>query len=261
MSYYESLQETYDHASMFVMAQDVHAGEIVTADMIKEQRVQSTEDLSLVQLLTKEDLIGKRLKVSLTKGAVICADVMYEGAPVTDDERLVELRALDLPQTLRENEFVDIRIVFPNGEDYLVVGHKRVYRIIRDEEGEVLALQVRFLEQELLRYQAACVDAKTYQDTTMYAVQYTGEFQAAAQAYYPVNRDVFRLMKWDPNIVELLLVEEEQERRAILETGLERYLLIEDMEKENDNKQPMEEENPEEIRGPLTLYTGLPEET
>lgn len=263
LNYYEALQEQYDYTSMFVMTQDVTAGEELTADMIREQRVQSTEDLSLVQPLTQEDLIGKRLKVSLTKGAAICADVVYEGAPVTDDERRIELRGLDLPQTLRENEFVDIRIAFPNGEDYLVVGHKRVYRIIRDDEGEVLAVQVRFLEEELLRYQAACVDVKTFRDTGLYAVQYTGEFQTAGQVFYPVNGDVFRLMQWDPNIVELFLVEEEQEQRSVLEAGLERFLLEESEETEETNhqEQSAEEKNPEEIKEPLTLYTGLPEET
>lgn len=263
LNYYETLQEQYDYTSMFVMTQDVTAGEELTADMIREQRVQSTEDLSLVQPLTQEDLVGKRLKVSLTKGAAICADVVYEGAPVTDDERRIELRGLDLPQTLRENEFVDIRIAFPNGEDYLVVGHKRVYRIIRDDEGEVLAVQMRFLEEELLRYQAGCVDVKTFRDTRLYAVQYTGEFQAAGQVFYPVNRDVFRLMQWDPNIVELFLVEEEQEQRAVLEAELERFLLeeSEETEENNDPKQSAEEKNPEENKEPLTLYTGLPEET
>lgn len=263
LNYYETLQEQYDYTSMFVMTQDVTAGEELTADMIREQRVQSTEDLSLVQPLTQEDLVGKRLKVSLTKGAAICADVVYEGAPVTDDERRIELRGLDLPQTLRENEFVDIRIAFPNGEDYLVVGHKRVYRIIRDDEGEVLAVQVRFLEEELLRYQAACVDVKTFRDTGLYAVQYTGEFQAAGQVFYPVNRDVFRLMQWDPNIVELFLVEEEQEQRSVLEAGLERFLSeeTEETEENSDPEQSAEEKYPEETKEPLTLYTGLPEET
>ena len=262
LNYYETLQEQYDYTSMFVMTQDVTAGEELTADMIREQRVQSTEDLSLVQPLTQEDLVGKRLKVSLTKGAAICADVVYEGAPVTDDERRIELRGLDLPQTLRENEYVDIRIAFPNGEDYLVVGHKRVYRMIRDDEGEVLALQLRLLEEELLRYQAACVDAKMYEDTGLYAVQYTGEFQPAAQVYYPVNRAVFRLLQWDPNIAELFVVEEEQERRALLETELAPYLLEEPDRSEEtvDSDRPVGEE-PDQTKEPLTLYTGLPEES
>lgn len=260
LSYYEQLHEQYSYASLFVLTRDVTAGEELTADMFQVQRVQSEEDLSAAQSLTQEDLVGKRLKVSLTKGAALSTDIVYEGAPIADDERRIELRELELPQTLRENEFVDIRIVFPNGEDYLVVGHKRVYRIIRDEEGEMLALQLRLLEDELLRYQAACVDTKTYQDTRLYALQYTGEFQPAAQTYYPVNRAVFDLLQWDPNIVELFVVEQEQERRTLLETNLGRFL-IEEPEETNDTEQPMQEAIiPEETKEPLALYTGLPEE-
>ena len=262
LSYYEQLHEQYSYASLFVLTRDVPAGEELTADMIRVQRVQSAENLSDVQSFTEEDLLGKRLKVSLTKGAALSTDVVYEGAPVADDERRVELRQVDLPQTLRENEYVDIRIAFPNGEDYLVVGHKRVYRMIRDDEGEVLALQLRLLEEELLRYQAACVDAKMYEDTGLYAVQYTGEFQPAAQVYYPVNRAVFRLLQWDPNIAELFVVEEEQERRALLETELAPYLLEEpDLSEETvDSDRPVGEE-PDQTKEPLTLYTGLPEES
>ena len=262
LSYYEQLHEQYSYASLFVLTRDVPAGEELTADMIRVQRVQSAENLSDVQSFTEEDLLGKRLKVSLTKGAALSTDVVYEGAPVADDERRVELRQVDLPQTLRENEYVDIRIAFPNGEDYLVVGHKRVYRMIREEEGEVLALQLRLLEEELLRYQAACVDAKMYEDTGLYAVQYTGEFQPAAQVYYPVNRAVFRLLQWDPNIAELFVVEEEQERRALLETELAPYLLEEPDRSEEtvDSDRPVGEE-PDQTKEPLTLYTGLPEES
>ena len=260
LNYYEQLHEQYSYASLFVLTRDVTAGEELTADMFQAQRVQSEEDLSAAQSLTQEDLVGKRLKVSLTKGAALSTDIVYEGTPIADDERRIELRELELPQTLRENEFVDIRIVFPNGEDYLVVGHKRVYRIIRDEEGEMLALQLRLLEDELLRYQAACVDTKTYQDTRLYALQYTGEFQPAAQTYYPVNRAVFDLLQWDPNIVELFVVEKEQERRTLLETNLEHFLLEEPEETDDPAQSTQEAILPEETKEPLALYTGLPEE-
>lgn len=267
VAYYEQLHEQYSYACFYVLTKDVAAGEALTADMFQVQRVQSTEDLSAAESPAEADLLGKRLKVSLTKGAALSTDVLYEGLPVADDERRVELREVDLPQTLREDEFVDVRIAFPNGEDYLVVGHKRVYRIIRDDEGEVLALQLRLLEEELLRYQAACVDTKTYRDTRLYAVQYTGEYQAAAQAYYPVNRAVFRLLQWDPNIAELFVVEQEQERRSLLETALEHFLTDEpegSHESEESEIFGQSAQNPvipEETKEPLVLYTGLPEES
>lgn len=261
LTYYEELHGQYNYISIFVLTKDAQAGDELTASMLQERRVQSTEDLSAAQVLLADDLLGKRLKVSLTKGAALNGDLVYEGEPVADDERRIELTEVYLPKTLRENEYVDIRIVFPNGEDYLVVKHKRVYKLIRDEAGEVLALQLRFLEEELLRYQAACVDAKTYEDTRLYAVQYTGEFQTAATEYYPVNQAVFHLLQWDPNITELFVVESEQERREILESHLKGFLLEEPKEEITYEAEQEESEALQETKEPLTLYTGLPEGT
>lgn len=261
LDYYVQLHEQYSYTNLYVLTQDVTAGEELTADMFQALRVQSSENLSAAQSPAKEDLLGKRLKISLAKGAALSTDILYEGAEIADDERRVELRELELPQNLRENEFVDIRIVFPDGEDYLVIGHKRVYHMIRDDEGGVSALQMRFLEEELLRYQAACVDTKTYQDTRLYAVRYTGEFQPAAQVYYPVNRAVFRLLQWNPNIVDLFVVEEEQERRAQLESSLEQFLLEQPAETDASGQIAPEAATADETREPLTLYTGLPEES
>ncbi len=265
LAHYEKLQEQYQYVSVFVLTEDVTVGDELTASMLQERQVGSLEDLSLVQPLTKDDLLGKRVKVSLTKGSALGSDIVYEGEKIAEDERQVELTELYLPKTLRENELVDVRIVFPNGEDYLVVKHKRVYRLIRDEEGEVLAVGLRFLEEELLRYQAALVDAKTYEGTRLYALQYAGDFQIAAKEYYPVNQAVFTLMQWDPNITELFLVDAEQERRRILESHLEDFLSDESQAEDrfaetqtgDDDDQPPDVS---EAKEPLTLYTGLPEE-
>jgi hypothetical protein len=264
LSYYEQLQSEYHYTSIYVLRDDVTAGDELTEDMICQQQIQSTEDLSDVAAPSKEELLGKRLKVSLAKGATLSQDLLYEGEPVAEDERRVELTETGFPLTLKENEMVDIRIVFPNGEDFLVVGHKRVYRIISDSEGEMQAVQLRFKEEELLRYQAACVDVKSYEDTRLYALQYTGEFQSAGQAYYPVNEAVFDLLQWDPNVVELFTVEAEQERRATLETNLAGYLT----RTAEENQEETEEAASQDFqtgdgtdREPLTLYTGLPQES
>ena len=257
---YRQQAETYRQAHLYVLERDAVAGEELTAGMLREQQVQSQEELPVASLAAQEELLGKRLKVSLPKGAALYADLVDEGAPVAEDERSVELRQIDLPQTLRENEFVDVRIAFPNGEDYLVVGHKRVYRMLRDEEGGTQAIQLRFLEEELLRYQAARVDTTVYRDTALYAVPYVGEFQQAAQVYYPVNPAVFRLLQWDPNITDLFLVQEEQERRSVLEAHLEPYLTTEPEETEYPET-VSGEDTTEETEEPLTLYTELPEDS
>jgi hypothetical protein len=264
LSHYEELQSGYHSASIYVLTGDALAGEELTEDMICRQQIQSTGDLSAMPAPSQEELIGKRLKVSLAKGTALSQDLLYEGEPVAEDERRVELTQTGFPQTLKEDELVDIRIVFPDGEDFLVVGHKRVYQIISDSEGEVQAVQLRLTEEELLRYQAACVDVTVYEDARLYALQYTGEFQSAGQAYYPVNEAVFDLLQWDPNIVELFTVEAEQERRSQLETNLAGYLTrtAEQTQKETAEAASQDSQIEEGTdKEPLALYTGLPQES
>lgn len=260
LSYYEKLQDEYQYLDICVLKQDIVAGEELTATMIQENRVQSTQDLAPAQAISREELLGKRAKLSMTKGSTITRDMIYEGDEIAQDERRMELSEPVLPKTLKENEFIDIRIVFPNGEDYVVVKHKRVYRIIRDEDESVSAIQLRLLEQELLRYQAACVDVRSYRDTRLYALQYTGEYQPAATEYYPVNAAVFTLMQWDPNIVELFVVDAESERRKLLELNLENYLLTASSEPNVIPDEAVQTDETNYETEPLTLYTGLPEE-
>ena len=259
---YKEQADAYQASYLYVLKRDAVAGEELTEGMLVKKELQSMEEMPSALVGAAEELIGKRLKVSLQKGAALYADLVYEGEQVAQDERSVELQQLYLPQTLQEDEFVDIRITFPNGEDYLVVGHKRVYQILRDEQEELQAIKLRLLEEELLRYQAARVDTTVYEDTVLYAVPYVGEYQQAGEVYYPVNPQVLRLLQWDPNITELFLVPQEQDRRSTLESHLKPYMMEEPEESEDaaDDSAEASETTEAQTEDPLTLYTELPEE-
>ncbi len=259
---YKEQADAYQASYLYVLKRDAVAGEELTEGMLVKKELQSMEEMPSALVGAAEELIGKRLKVSLQKGAALYADLVYEGEQVAQDERSVELQQLYLPQTLQEDEFVDIRITFPNGEDYLVVGHKRVYQILRDEQEQLQAIKLRLLEEELLRYQAARVDTTVYEDTVLYAVPYVGEYQQAGEVYYPVNPQVLRLLQWDPNVTELFLVPQEQDRRSTLESHLKPYLIEEPEESEDaaDDSAEASDTTEAQTEDPLTLYTELPEE-
>lgn len=259
LSYYENREKQYQYMTLYYVNQDMTAGEALTEDCLSERQIQSLQDLSNMICDFKENLVGMRLKVSLKKGTCVTADLLYEGEVVAEDERRIELNSADVPQSLKKNEFVDIRISFPNGEDYIVASHKRIYELQRDDEMGVVTVQMRFSEQELLRYQAAFVDVKTYTDTTIYCLQYTGDFQTAAQEFYPVNRDVFDLMQWDPNITNRFYLEDELQRREQLENHMKEYLLEKPAEETPKTQEP-EYESITDTAEPADFYTSLPEE-
>lgn len=258
LSYYENREKQYQYMTLYYVEQDMTAGEALTEDCLAERQIQSIQDLSTMICDQKEDLVGMRLKVSLKKGTCVTADLLYEGEVVAEDERRIELNSANVPKSLKKNEFVDIRISFPNGEDYIVASHKQIYELQRDEELGVVTIQMRFSEQELLRYQAAFVDVKTYTDTSIYCLQYTGDFQTAAKEFYPVNRNVFDLMQWDPNITNRFYVDDELQRRERLEEHMKDYLLEKPVEEPSNTQEP-EYESITDTSDPMDFYTQLPE--
>ena len=146
LSYYEQLHEQYSYASLFVLTRDVPAGEELTADMIRMQRVQSAENLSDVQSLTEEDLL---IEAAQTPGFASNSD---HGITVVLDTNLTPelieegyMRELvSKIQTMRKEsgfEVMDNIRVYISGSDVI----KDVVKKNFDEiKGEVLAKDVVF---------------------------------------------------------------------------------------------------------------------
>lgn len=131
------------------------------------------------------------------------------GTPLTFSLLMVEdipdsVRELDItgnrwPIGLKEGDYVDFRITYALGEDFIVLPHKRVYEINNQ------TLKVHLTEEELHIYQAALVDWYLTSDvgTDLYFTKYVEPgVQAAATPYYTVPRNIETVCSADPNIVD-----------------------------------------------------------
>ena len=122
---------------------------------------------------------------------------------------------------LMAGEYVDVRISFPNGEDYVVLSKKCVEAPMTD----VLVLEVS--EDEILMLESARADMNQYRDCHIYAVKYIRENQQNAVRNYPVNPQVLRLGLWNPNIQSNAdsqnPLDVYAKYRNDLETGMEGY--------------------------------------
>ena len=79
----------------------------------------------------KESLVGRVVKANVSANTPVLDSLLYpEAEEPTKDERILEFNFLKLPSDLVENEYVDIRIRFPNGEDYSVLIGKKVGDIV-----------------------------------------------------------------------------------------------------------------------------------
>lgn len=136
---------------------------------------------------------------------------------VTDDERYQHFDFISAFVGINNGDLVDVRISFPNGEDYIVISHKEIINV--DEKGIVL----RVNEEEILKMSSAQIDVNKYEGTKIYAVKYVSDSQKPAISYYLLNEYVLSLGEWDPNLIEKIFSQEKMKKRYDFEQNLVKF--------------------------------------
>lgn len=176
---------------------DVKSGESVS-DKIETKKVTSdavpTDALSMSNIT--EDMIAK---VDLKKGTVLSSSVVVlTDEQITADVREQQYNMILLPEQLEENDYIDIRLMLPSGQDYIVVSKK----CIKQQEEETIWINLS--EDEILTMSNAIVEAYKISGSKLYATRYVDAGnQAKAAPTYPVSREVLELINNDPNVVEV----------------------------------------------------------
>ena len=209
----ESKQRT-----VLVATADLKSGEEVTMDSFKTEVVQTTMDTTQIieedDFKFKDDKTGdtiekysedgtqlqKKLvmKVGVPANSIVTKDMVAEvDGQATDDQRIQEYNMIILPSELRNVDYVDIRVRFPKGQDYIVVAKKKIEQCTAD------TIWVKLTEEEILSLGNAIVESYTAEGTKLYATTYTEPgLQNAATPTYAVSEDVLKLINTDPNIRE-----------------------------------------------------------
>jgi hypothetical protein len=184
-----------------VTKEDIIMGDKITAEMLD---VVYIEGEATEYALDLTDIIGKRSGGNILKGMPIVKNNLFEDIVVSDDLRNHEITYIELPSLLKKGDYIDIRIVFPDGEDYIVVSKKQVQRVEYSEEGTLLStMWVNLHENERLHLSSAIVEAAAYETAKIYAISYVlPDLQEEAIVNYPVNTNVYELIINNPNIVD-----------------------------------------------------------
>jgi hypothetical protein len=217
-------QKTYSTA--YCLKSEKKAGEVIETSDLEEILLSADKDSTLPEF-QMQDLTGKAAKVDMAQGSIVSGILLADAADAGENIRVCTYSDIEYSADLTEGSFADIRISFPNGEDYIVVRHKQVQALGEEETLLTLGLQ----EAELLRLSSALVDKRIYQNTRVYAVAYRDNLQEASFITYPVNPQVYELTGWDPNVLVNDGVEstegesrKETEIRRELEQNLAAYL-------------------------------------
>ena len=122
---YKNQMESARSVEAYIVRNDIAEGQKITeADL--DSVVLSVEDGQKVIGEKKENLVGKYARMKIFKGCILTENLCKNGEKITKDMRIQDFSYITLPEYIKDGDYVDIRIVFPNGEDYLVAHHKKV---------------------------------------------------------------------------------------------------------------------------------------
>lgn len=170
------LKKQSEVVQRYVLKEDRVANSIITADDIEIAGVKSVgvpvdsyEEKANATRRTKgkDDLIGRRLKINAKKNTVLSESMFYEeDREPTIDLRLQEFNMVTLPSDLVENDYIDVRVRFPSGEDYSVLVGKKVEAYSNN------TIFIKLTEDEILTVGSAIVEAYMLDGTKLYANKY-----------------------------------------------------------------------------------------
>jgi hypothetical protein len=171
-------------------------------------------------ILDPESIIGKYYKLGLTPGTPLSKDLVMDDV-MDDTTREFDVVSSLMPIGLKVGDYVDYRIVYPLGEDYIVLPHKRV-QAIHDK-----TIKFKLNETEIHFYQAALIDyfLQNKNGATLYLSKYLDPgIQKAADAYYAVPKNILAIMIADPNIIQKVNAQMNGTTRKIIDSGVSSVL-------------------------------------
>lgn len=185
--------------SIFVINEDVESGDVVTADMFDEVKIKSdTQFIGYISPYDFEEEYTYISKGSIPYGSMVVSDMIVKSDDIRrNDERYIEYNMIVLPTQLVNGSYIDIRLMMPTGEDYIVLSKKYI------KQTTETSIWLDMTEEELLTMNSVIVDSYITKGTKLYATMYTDPgMQEAAIPTYAVRDDILALIEKDPNIVD-----------------------------------------------------------
>lgn len=208
-----TLEMTSKEVKAYVAKEDITAGTQLTLDNVYELTGLSEQNSSYY--MTKDDL-GSRALIDIKKGTWVIKEMVIKDY-IADNLREVEYSTFFIGNNISQNDYFDLHIQYPNGEDYVVLSKTLARKI--DTANQCLYLWIT--PDELLNVSGAIVDCYLNQGSRLYSVKYIEPtIQEASILTYTPNEDIIQLMKRDPNIVNIAVKYLSSQTRLSLEERL-----------------------------------------
>lgn len=216
----EAEREINDNKKLvYVAVSDINTGEILKSDMVEQKSVYTSQpDESFI---TQADF-GKSCMIDITKGTHIVKSMLAQNN-VASNIREVEYEVIHIGANIDVNNYIDVRISFPNGENYIVLSKK----LLKGFQPDMPQCYLWVDEEEILRMSAAIVDAGLYQGAKLFMTKYIEpNIQEASIITYTPNVEILSLIEQDENIIERCSQKLNKEVRKELENRLAKSMSL-----------------------------------
>ena len=178
----------------------------------------------------KNSIIGKYYKIDMQMYTPLTTDMIMD-EQIDDTTRERDLCFDKWPVGLEEGDYVDVRLVLPYGEEYIVIPKVRVNKISAN------SIQANLTEEYWDMYTSALVDYYLHLDqgASIYLAKYVEPgTQEAAIPYYSVRPNIKAIMQLNPNIVGLASTALNDELRSTIDTVLDNADAVTDKTSEDE---------------------------
>lgn len=187
----------------YVLTENVKSGNALDSSKLKKITVDKSgvPDGAIDGGSFTENTIAK---IDLTKGTILTKAMIAESdTPLTDDLRVQEYNMINIASKAESDDYIDVRLRMPSGEDYIVVSKKQLEIPVIGETESENTIWMKLTEDEILTMSSAIVEAYKMKGSILYTAKYVepGTQQKATPTYVP-TAEVAELVRKDPNIVQ-----------------------------------------------------------
>ncbi len=180
----------------YVVKEELSVGEIITRN--NTEYIEVSSSLSEDLFVQKGDL-GKTLLLKVGEGTHLLKSMVTD-IEIDKNIREVFFDVIEISNNINDNDVVDVRIQFPNGEDYIILSKKHIKSISESK----VECYFWLTEEEILQMSSGIVDAFLYEGTKLYMTKYIEpNLQESSIVFYTPSSAILTLLKKDPNIEKL----------------------------------------------------------
>ena len=115
---------------------------------------------------------------------------------IASDLRKVEYNMFVLPSQIKTDKYIDLRLALPNGQDLIVVSHKKIEIPNIDGIDSENTVWMNLSETEILTVSCAIVESYKIEGSKLYLTEYVEPgLQSAATATYLPNDETINLIR------------------------------------------------------------------